>query len=166
MHFLDKIEQHDDVANDHADQAGDAEKSHKSKGRMHYRESDERANHPVGSSGEYQKRFYRVIELNEQRQVNPDQRNQQNDFEVRESVDLFGSFAPDAELITGRKIFLKLLQFWKNRIEYFRGENSRLGIAKMEMVRKCSRRAMRPVSKEFPTVATDSRGTRLFVCEE
>ena len=65
MHFLDEIEQHDDVANDHADQAGDAQKSHKSKGRMHNRESDERADHTVGSSGEYQKRFYGVIELNQ-----------------------------------------------------------------------------------------------------
>ena len=65
-----KVEEHDDVADDHADQAGDAQKGHKSKRRMHYREGDQRANHTIGSSGEYQKRFHGVIELNEERQIN------------------------------------------------------------------------------------------------
>src|SRR5262249_34570627 len=107
MHFLDEIEEHDDVADDHADQAGDAQKSHKAKRRMHNREGDERADHTIGSSGEYQKRFDCIVELNEQRQVNPNQRNHQNDFQVTESVYLFCPFATNPELITRRETFLE-----------------------------------------------------------
>src|ERR1700732_1728472 len=86
VHFLDEVEQHDDVANDHADQAGDAEKSHEPERRMHDRESDQRPDHAIRSSSEYQKRFDGVIELNEQGQVNPNQRNQQYDFEICKAV--------------------------------------------------------------------------------
>src|ERR1700675_4658855 len=86
VHFLDEVEQHDDVADNHAYQAGDAEKSHEPEGRMHDCEGDQRADHAIRSSSEYQKRFDGVIELNEQGQVNPNQRNQQNDFEICEAV--------------------------------------------------------------------------------
>ena len=86
VHFLDEVEQHDDVANNHAYQAGDTEKSHEPERRMHDREGDQRADHAIRSSSEYQKRFDGVIELNEQGQVNPNQRNQQNDFEICEAV--------------------------------------------------------------------------------
>ena len=74
VHFLDEVEQHDDVADNHADQAGDAEKSHEPKRRVHDREGDQGADHAIRSSSEYQKRFDGVIELNEQGQVNPNQR--------------------------------------------------------------------------------------------
>ena len=86
VHFLDEVEQHDDVADNHAYQAGDAEKSHEPERRLHDREGDQRADHAIRSSSEYQKRFDGVIELNEQGQVNPNQRNQQNDFEICEAV--------------------------------------------------------------------------------
>src|SRR5258708_24321610 len=36
----------------------------------------------------------------------------------------------------------------------------------IEIVRKCSRRRMRLVSRMFLTVATESRGTLVFCCEE
>ena len=38
VHFLDEVEQHDDLAHNHADQAGDAKKSHEPKRCMHDRE--------------------------------------------------------------------------------------------------------------------------------
>src|ERR1700731_4715297 len=75
VHFLDEVEQHDDVADNHTYQAGDAEKSHEPERRMHDREGDQRTDNAIRSGSEYQKRFDRVIELNEQGQVNPNQRN-------------------------------------------------------------------------------------------
>src|ERR1700745_2144158 len=66
VHFLDEVEQYDDVADNHAYQAGDAEKSHEPEWRMHNRKGDQRADHAIRSSSEYQKRFDGVIELNEQ----------------------------------------------------------------------------------------------------
>src|SRR5215472_3256847 len=117
MHLLDKVEQYDHVANDHADQAGDAQKSHKSKGRMHNRERDERADHTIGSSGEYQKRFDGVVELHEKRQVNPNQRNHQNDFQIAESIYLFCPFATNPELITRRESSLEFLNLWKDLVK-------------------------------------------------
>src|SRR6202008_71429 len=112
VHLLDEVEQYDDVADNHAYQAGDAEKSHEPERRMHDRQGDQRADHAIRSSSEYQKRFDGVIELNEQGQVNSNQRNQQNDFEICEAVQLLGPFTTNPQLISGRKIFLELLQFW------------------------------------------------------
>src|ERR1700693_3860284 len=63
VHFLDEVEQHDDVADNHAYQAGDAEKSHEPERRMHDRKGDQRTDHAIRSSSEYQKRFDGIIEL-------------------------------------------------------------------------------------------------------
>src|SRR5215469_17531988 len=97
---------------------------------MHDREGDQRADHTVGSSGKYQKWFHCIVELNEQRQVNPNQRNHQNNFQIAESVYLFCPFATNPELITRWEIFLEFLHLWKDLVKHLRGENARLGITK------------------------------------
>ena len=55
MHFLDKVEEYDDMAYDHSDQAGDPKECHESKGRIHNSQGDQRAHRSVGSSGEDEK---------------------------------------------------------------------------------------------------------------
>ena len=96
VHLLDEIEEHDDVADDHADQAGDSEEGHEAEGRAHDGEREQRADHAIGGRGEDQQRLDGVVELQQQRGVDSEHGDEQHLGEVRETVLLLGLFAADA----------------------------------------------------------------------
>src|SRR6266404_6297251 len=95
VHLLNEVEQHDDMAYDDSNQAGHSKKCHESKGRSHDCQSDQCTNRPIGSGRKDQQRLDGIVELNKERQVDPDQRNQKNDGEIRESVNLLRLFPAD-----------------------------------------------------------------------
>src|SRR5438874_11248080 len=72
-----------------------SKKCHEAKRRAHDCQSDQCADRPIGSGREDQQGLYGVIELNQQRQVDADQRNEKNDSEIRESVNLLRLFPAD-----------------------------------------------------------------------
>ena len=99
MHFFDEIEQHDDMADDDADQARDAQERHEAERRSHDRQAEQRADNSIGSRGEYQQRLYRVAELQQQRRINSHNRNHQNCRQICESRLLLGLLAADLHAI-------------------------------------------------------------------
>ena len=58
------------------------------------------------------------VELDEQRQVDADKRNQKYDSQIEETVNLLRLFAADYELISRRQALLEIIQFrlcWRER---------------------------------------------------
>src|SRR6266851_4528525 len=106
------------MAADDPDEAGNPKECHEPEGRTHDRQSDQRSDRSVRCGRKYEQGLDGILELNEQSQVDADERT------------------PGA------------------------------GKHNIEIVRKCSRRRMRSVSRMFLTVATESRGTLVFCCEE
>src|SRR5258708_28685641 len=47
VHFLDEVEEHDDMADDYPDETGNPEECHEPEGRAHDRQSDQRSNRSV-----------------------------------------------------------------------------------------------------------------------
>ena len=68
VHLLDEVEEHDHVADDDADQAGDAEEGHEAEGCVHDRQRNKRADDTVGSRGKDEEWLDGVVELDEKRE--------------------------------------------------------------------------------------------------
>ena len=63
MFFLDEVKQHNDVAHDHADQAGNTEKCHEAERGTHDPQSSYCTHDSVGRRGKHQKWFDCAVEL-------------------------------------------------------------------------------------------------------
>jgi len=79
----------------------------------------------------------------------PTREIRRNDGEIHESIDLLRFLTGDLQLISRRKPILKVFQFGFNRSKDFRREDSGAGKHNIEIVRKCSRRRKRLVSRMF-----------------
>ena len=66
--LLDEVEEHDDVADDDADQADDAEEGHEAERRAHDVEAEQRPDHAERDRREDDQRLDGVAELEDQRQ--------------------------------------------------------------------------------------------------
>src|SRR5712692_7602663 len=96
------------MADDDPDETGNPKKCHESEGRTHDRQSDQRSNRSVRRGRKYEQGLDGILELHEQSQINADERDQENDSEIRKSIDLLRFLAGDLQLISGRKLVLKI----------------------------------------------------------
>src|SRR5262249_32459031 len=112
MHFFDEIEQHDDVADNDADQTGDSQKRHESKWRSHQRKTQQSAHDTIWSGCEHQKRLNSVAELQQQCTINSQQRDHEDLRQIRESILLLGLLASDFHTIAGWHRLLELGELW------------------------------------------------------
>src|SRR6266404_8394336 len=112
------------MADDDSDEAGYSKKGHETKRSPHDRQGDQCTDRSIGSGREDQQWLDGIVELNKQRKVDADQRNQKHDREIRESLDLFCLFSPNLQLIARRKTFLESNQFRFDRSEYLRSQDA------------------------------------------
>ena len=96
------------MADDHTDETRDPQERHKAERRSHDRQADKRAHNAIGSGREYQQRFYRITELQQQCSINSHNRNQQNCRQICESRLLLGLLASDLHAIAAWHMFLEL----------------------------------------------------------
>src|SRR5258708_40227437 len=61
VHLLDEVEQHDNMAYDHSDEAGHPEECHETKGRAHDRQGDQCSDRSIRCGGEDQQRLDGII---------------------------------------------------------------------------------------------------------
>ena len=101
--FFDEVEEHDDVAHDHADQTGDAEKGHESEGSAHDPQCCHGADHSVRRSCKHQQRLHRAVELEDQCQKDAEYRSAHYDRKLAESPVLLVIIAAHADLVTRGK---------------------------------------------------------------
>src|SRR5262249_37716907 len=125
--FFNEIEQHDDVADDHAYQTHTTEEGHKAERRSHYPQSSHRSYHPERYGREYDERFERVFELKNQRNEDREDRNQQDDRQVLESLDLILLFTADLHLVAGRQRLGKSVQLRARAAHPLRRQHAVLG---------------------------------------
>ena len=77
--LFDEIEQHDDMAHNDADEAGDAEDREKPHRHPHDPDAREGADRSEGDGREDNERLDRVLELEDERQIDRDDRGEQDD---------------------------------------------------------------------------------------
>src|SRR4030095_10115412 len=114
--FLDEVEQHDDMADDDANQARHTEEGHETEWRPHYVERRERPHDTVGDGGKHHRRLDRVLELEDQRHINHGDGDEHHDGQVAEALDLLLTLAADLHLVAGRQPLLELPQLRHSRI--------------------------------------------------
>src|SRR6202171_264281 len=112
------------MADDDPNEAGNPKECHKPEGRAHDRQSDQRSDRPVRRGGKHKQGLDGILELNEQSQVDADERDYENDGEIHKSIDLLRFLTGDLQLISRRKPILKIFQFGFDRSKDFRREDS------------------------------------------
>src|SRR6266852_1802168 len=112
------------MADDDADEAGDSKECHETEGRTHDRQSDQRSHRSVRCGRKHKQGLDGILELHEQSEVDADERDEENDGEVHESIDLLRFLTSDLQLISRRKLILKIFQFGFDRSKDFRREHS------------------------------------------
>ena len=122
VHLLDEVKQHDDVADDDADEAGDPEEGHKPERRSHQVKGNECADDAIRSGSEDQEWFDGVTELESQREENEGNGNQHDESEILKALLLLCLFAADNDAITGWKGFAEFLDFGPGGGEDLGGE--------------------------------------------
>src|ERR1700677_5061404 len=113
------------MADNDTDQARHAEKGHEAEGRVHDGQRNQRSDRPVGGCGKNEKWFDGIVELDEKGEVDAYERDQEHNSKIEETIDLFGLFACDLELVSRRQVFLEDLQFRLCGSEHFGGEHTR-----------------------------------------
>src|SRR5260370_6160992 len=103
MHFLDEIEEHDDMTDDDANQAGNAQKCHETERRSSDKQSKNSAHDSVRHSRKDKERLDGVIELQHECKKNCSDRNSHDNRKISEAFDLLGILAPDNHLLARRK---------------------------------------------------------------
>src|SRR5258707_8958550 len=68
---------------------------HEAEGRTHDRQSDQRSHRSVRCGRKDKQGLYGILELHEQSQVDADERDQENDGQIDESIDLLCFLAGD-----------------------------------------------------------------------
>src|SRR6266446_3884465 len=124
VHLLDEIEEHDHVADDDPNEAGNPKECHEPEWRAHDRQCDQRTDRSVRCGRKHKQRLDGILELHKQSQVDADERDEENDGEIQESVVLLRFLASDLQLIPGREAILKILYFGLDRSKDFRREDS------------------------------------------
>src|SRR6267143_557201 len=112
------------MADDDPDQAGNPKECHEPEGRAHDRQRDQRSDRSVRCGRKHKQGLDGILELDEQGQVDADERDKENVGEIHESIDLLRVFTSDLQLISRRKPILKIFQFGFDRSKDFRRENS------------------------------------------
>src|SRR6266404_2936190 len=125
VHLLDEIEQHDDVTDDDPDEACYSKKCHEPERRTHDRQSNQRSHRSVRRGRKHKQGLDGILELHQQSKVDADERDEENDGKIRESIDLLRSLARDLHLISRRKPILKIFQIGFDRSKNFRRKHSR-----------------------------------------
>src|SRR5262245_25191927 len=128
--FFDEVEEHDDVADDHAHQAHATEEGHKAERRSHHPQRRKRAYHPEGNRREHDQGFDRVLELKDQRQEDGHDGDQQHDRQVHEALHLFFLFAADLHFVAGRQRGREGVQLFAQRAHHFRRQRLVFGKAR------------------------------------
>ena len=108
MLLLDEIEQHDDVADDDADEACDSENSQEAHGLSSHPEARECAGRAEWDAGEHDERFHRVLELEHERQVDRDNRRNHHTNDRRCPFNCSFSSPDDLESIAGRQLLFEI----------------------------------------------------------
>ena len=103
VRLLDEVEQHDDVADDDADEADDPEEGHEAEGLVHDRQHRQRAAHAVGHGREHDERLDRVVELEDQREVDQAMEMEHDERHLREALVLLLVLAADLDAVAGGK---------------------------------------------------------------
>ena len=109
MHFLDEIKEHDDVADDDADEAHDAEKGHEPEGGPHEGQGHHRPGHAVRDGGEDDEGLHGVFELDHQGDEDGEDGDGHDHGELPESLDLFLLLAADFQAVSRGQVLCQLL---------------------------------------------------------
>src|SRR6266849_5588900 len=112
------------MADDDPDEAGNPKECHEPERSSHDRQSDQRSDRSVRCGRKHKQGLDGILELHEQRQVDADKRDEKNDGEIHESIDLLRFLTSDLQLISRRKLILKIFQFGFDRSKDFRSEHS------------------------------------------
>src|SRR6266478_1280204 len=124
VHLLDEIEEHDHVADDDANEAGNPKECHEPEWRAHDRQCDQRSDRSVRCGRKHKQGLDGILELKEQSQLDAYERDEEDDGEIHESIDLLRFLTSDLQLISRRKPILKIFQFGFDRSKDFRREDS------------------------------------------
>jgi hypothetical protein len=90
---------------------------------VHDGQINQSSDRAVGSCGKDEKRFDGVVELDEKREIDADERYQKYHSQIKETVDLLRLFASDFELVARRQTLLEIIQFRLCGSEDFGGEH-------------------------------------------
>src|SRR5581483_8280014 len=103
MLLFDEIEENNNVADDHTDQADDSQKTHESEGRTHDPQRQQRTNRAKRHRSENDEWLYRILELERERQKDGNDGSCQNYAEIAKSVLLLLFFTANFDLVSRRK---------------------------------------------------------------
>src|ERR1700689_59462 len=112
------------MADNDTDQTPHAEKGHEAEGGVHDGQRNQRSDRPVGGCGKNEKWFDGIVELDEKCEVDADERDQEHDSKIGETIDLLRLFACDLKLVSRRQVLLEVLQFRLCRSKHFGGEHA------------------------------------------
>src|ERR1051326_2358978 len=112
MGLLNEVEQHNHVAVNHSNQAGNAKKSHEAERSVGEPEHEQRAHHAIWDRRKNDQWFKGVAELEHQGQKDRRYRDQHHLRQVLESLLLLVEFAADLQVISERKRFFQLFDLW------------------------------------------------------
>src|SRR6266849_4863810 len=115
------------MADDDPDEAGNPKEGHEPEGRTHDRQSDQRSDRSVRCGRKHKQGLDGILELHEQSEVDADERDEENNGEIHESIDLLRFLTSDLQLISRRKLVLKVFQFGFDRSKDLRREDPRRG---------------------------------------
>src|SRR5260370_21544594 len=107
MHFLDEVEEHDDMTHDDANQASNAQKCHETERRSGDEQGKQSAHDSVGHSPKDKERLDCVIELQHECKKNFSDRNSHDNPKISEAFGLLGILAPANHLVARRKRLLE-----------------------------------------------------------
>src|SRR5246127_1379641 len=108
--FLDEIKKDDGVADDDADQAGDAEKCHEPERFSHHPKRSECTDHAIWRCGQHQQWLNAILELKHQRKKDGKRGNCHDDGQVLESTFRLVVLTTDLHPVTGWNRLLKFLE--------------------------------------------------------
>ena len=99
MHLFDEVEEHDDVAYNNSNEARYSKECHEPEGSTHDRQRDQCPNRSIRCGRKHEQGLDGILELHKQSQVDANERDQENDGKIRESIDLLRFLTCDLQLV-------------------------------------------------------------------